>query len=92
MIAYLIHTGVVSDGRIGGVGIASSCGTRHHSNTRVKTSCTSLSFQMSPNKVRAALFSPSTLHIGTGGDDGVGLIIHVGEVREEKAVGKAKSE
>ena len=91
MIAYLVHTGVVSDGRIGRMGIASGYGTRHHSDTSVETSCTSLSFQMSPNKVQAALFSPLTLHIGTSGDDSVGLIIHAGEVRDEKAVGKAKS-
>ena len=92
MIAYLVHTGVVSDGRIGGMGIASSYGTRHHSDTRVETGCTSLSFRMSPNEVRTALFSPLTFHIGTSGDDGVGLIVHAGEVRDEKAVGKAKSE
>ena len=92
MIAYLVHTGIVSDGRIGGMGITSSYSARHHSDTRVETSCTSLSFRMSPNEVRAALFSPLTLHIGTSGDDGVGLIIHAGEVRDEKAVGEAKGE
>ena len=74
------------------MGIASSDGVRHHSNTGVETGCTSLSFRMSPNKVRMVLFSPLTFHIGTSGDYSVGLIVHAGEVREEKAVGKAKSE
>ena len=54
--------------------------------------CTSLSFWMSPNKVWAALFSPSMFHIGMSGDYSVGLIVHTGEVTEEKTVGKAKSE
>ena len=47
---------------------------------------------MSPNKVRTTLFSPLTFHISTGGDYGVGLIIHTGEVTEDKTVGKAKSD
>ena len=92
MITYLVHTGVVSDSRIGWMGIASSDGMRHHSNTGVETGCTSLSFRMSPNKVRTVLFSPLMFHISMSGDYGVGLIIHAGEVREEKVVGKAKSE
>ena len=87
MIAYLVHTGVVSDGRIGWMGIMSSDSARHHSDTGVKTSCTSLSFQMSPNKVRMALFSPLTFHISTSGDDGVGLIVHAGKVAGNEEVG-----
>ena len=90
MIAYLVHTGVVSDGRIGWVGITSSYGVRYHSDTRVETSCTSLPFWMSPDKVRAALFSPLTFHIGTSGDNGVGLIVHAGKVAGNKEVGVAE--
>ena len=67
-------------------------GVRHCSNARIKMGCTSLSFRMSPNKVRATLFSPLTFHINMSGDYSVGLIVHAGEVRKEKAVGKAKSE
>ena len=92
MIAYLIHTGVVSNGRIGWMGITSSDGARHHSNAGIKMGSTSLSFWMSPHKVWTVLFGPLTFHISTSGDYGVGLIIHAGKVREEKAVGKAKSE
>ena len=90
MIAYLVHTGVVSDGRIGWMGITSSYGVRHHSDTRIKTSCTSLSFWVSPNEVRMALFSPLTFHIGTGGDDGIGLIVHAGKVAGDEEVGMTK--
>ena len=90
MIAYLVHTGVVSNGRIGWMGITSNDGARHHSDTRVETSCTSLSFQMSPNEVRTALFSPLTFHIGTSGDDGVGLVVHAGKVAGDEEVGVAE--
>ena len=90
MIAYLVHTRVVSDGGIGWMGITSSYGVRHHSDTRVETSCTSLSFRVSPNKVQTALFSPSTFHIGTSGDDGVGLIVHAGKVAGDEEVGVAE--
>ena len=87
MIAYLVHTGVVSDGRIGWMGITSSYSARHHSDTGVETSCTSLSFRMSSNEVWTALFSPLTFHIGTSGDDGVGLIVHTGKVAGDEEVG-----
>ena len=90
MIAYLIHTGVISDSRIGWMGITSSYGARHHSDTGVETSCTSLSFRVSPNKIRTVLFSPLTFHIGTSGDDGVSLIIHAGEVTDDEEVGVAE--
>ena len=90
MIAYLVHTGIVPDGRIGGMGITSSDSARHHSDTRVETSCTSLSFRMSPNKVQTALFSPLTFHICASGDDGVGLVIYAGKVAGDKEVGVAE--
>ena len=90
MIAYLIHTGVVSDGRIGRMGIASGDSARHHSNTRVETSSTSLSLRMRSNEVRMALFSPLTFHIGTGGDHGIGLIVHTGKVAGDEEVGVAE--
>ena len=70
----------------------SSDGTRHHSNAGVEVGCTSLSFWMSPNKVWTVLFSPLMFHIGTSGDYGVSLIVHTGEVTEDKTVGKAKSD
>ena len=60
---------------------------RHHSNTKVKTSCTSLSFQMSPNEVWTMLFSPSTFHIGMSGDYSVGVIVHAGKVADDEEVG-----
>ena len=90
MIAYLVHTGVVSYGRIGWMGIMSGYSARHHSDTGVETSCTSLSFRMSPNEVRTALFSPLTFHIGTSGDNGIGLIVHAGKVAGDKEVGVAE--
>ena len=87
MIAYLVHTGVVSDSRVGRMGITSSDSARYHSDTGVEMSCTSLSFRMSPNEVRTALFSPLTFHIGTGGDHGIGLIVHAGKVAGNEEVG-----
>ena len=65
----------------------SSNSARHHSDTRVETSCTSLSLRMSPNEVWAALFSPLMFHIGMSGDDGVGLIVHAGKVAGDEEVG-----
>ena len=90
MIAYLVHTGVISNRRIGWVRITGNNGMRHHSNPGVEMGCTSLSFWVSRNKVRTALFGPSSLHIGTGGDYGIGLAVHVGEVRDEEEIGTAK--
>ena len=87
MIAYLIHTGVISNGRIGGMWVTSNDGARHHSNTRVKTGCSSLSFQVSWNNVRTALFSPSTFQIGASGDYSVGLVIHVGKMGDNEKIG-----
>ena len=45
---------------------------------------------MSPNEVWTVLFSPSTFHIGTSGDDGIGLIVHAGKVAGDKEVGVTK--
>ena len=42
---------------------------------------------MSPNEVQLALFSPSMLHIGTSGDDDIGLIVHAGKVAGDEEVG-----
>ena len=86
-MAYLVHTGVISNSRIGWMGVMSSNSTRHHPDGRVETSCTSLSFQMSPNEVRTALFSPLTFHIGTSGDDGIGLIVHAGKMADDEEIG-----
>ena len=92
MVAYLVHTGVIADGRIGWMRVMGNDGTGYHPNTGVRTSHTPLSFRMRPNKVRMTLFNPLMFHIGASGDDGVGLIVHTGEVTEDKTVGKAKSE
>ena len=92
MIAYLVHTGVIADDRIGWMRVTGNDGAGYHPNTGVKTSHTPLSLRMSTNKVGMTLFRPLTFHIGASGDDSVGLIIHTGEVTEEKTVGKAKSE
>ena len=62
----------------------------HHSNTGVETGCSSLSFRVSWNKVRMALFSPSTLQIGTSSDYGVGLVVHVGNVMNAPPLGLRK--
>ena len=89
MIAYLIHTGVISDSGIGWVRVASSDGMGHHSSARVEMGCTSLSFRVSSNKVQTALFSPSAFHIGVSGDYGVGLVIHASKVGDDKEIGMA---
>ena len=87
MIAYLVHTGVVSNGRIGRMGITSSDSARHHSDTGVETSRTSLLFRMSSNEVGTALFSPLMFHIGMSGDNSIGLIVHAGKVAGDEEVG-----
>ena len=87
MIAYLIHTGVISNGRIGGMRVMSNDGAGHHSNTGVEMGCSSLSFWVSRNKVWMALFSPSTLQIGMSGDYSVGLVVHVGKVGDDEKIG-----
>ena len=50
----------------------------------------SLLFQVSWNKVWMVLFSPSTFHIGTSGDYGVGLVVHVVKVGDNKEIGTAE--
>ena len=90
MIAYLIHTGVISNSRIGWMRVTGNNGTRYHSNARVEMGCPSLSFWMSWNKLRMALISPSMLQIGMSGDYGVGLVNHVGKMGDDKKIGMAE--
>ena len=87
MIAYLIHTGVISDDRIGWMGVMGNDGTRHHPNTRVKMGHSFLSLRVSPDKVWTTLLSPLTFHIGTSGDYGVGLVVHAGKVGDNGGIG-----
>ena len=89
-IAYLVHTRVVSNSRIGWMGVTSNDGVRHHPNARVETSLASLSFQVSWNKVWMVLCSPLTFHIGMSGDDGVDLIIHAGKMGDNEKIGVAE--
>ena len=74
------------------MGVTGNDGVGYHPNTGVKTSHTPLSLWMSTDKVWMMLFRPLTFHISTSGDYGVGLIVHTGEVTEDKTVGKAKSD
>ena len=90
MIAYLIHTGVISDGRIGWMRVAIDDGAGHHSNARVEMGCSSLSFQVSWNKAWTVLLSPLALQISTSGDYGVGLVVHIGKVGDNKKIGTAE--
>ena len=48
--------------------------------------------RMSRNKVRTTLLGPKVFQVGASRNSGVGGLRHAGEVREEKTVGKAKSE
>ena len=89
-IAYLIHTGVVSNGRIGWMRVTGNDGARHHPSARVETSHASLLFQVSWNKVWMVLCSPLTLHIGASGDYGVGLVVHAGKVGDNEKIGMAE--
>ena len=70
--------------------VASDDGTGYHSNNEVKMGCSSLSFQVSWNKVWMVLLSPSTLQIGTSVDHSVGLVIHVGKVGDDEKIGTAE--
>ena len=65
----------------------SNNGAGNCSNAGVETGCSSLLFQVSQNKVQTALLSPLMLQIGMSGDYGVGLVIHIGKVRDDKKVG-----
>ena len=47
---------------------------------------------MSRDKVWTTLFSPKAFQIGAGRNGGVGGLRHAGEVDDEKAVDKTKSE
>ena len=87
MIAYFIHAGVISNGRIGWMRVAGDDRARHHSDTRVETNHPSLLFWMSRNKVWTMLFSPLMFHISVSGDHSVGLVILVGKVGYDKKVG-----
>ena len=90
MIAYLVRTGVISDNRIGWMGVTGNDGARHHPNTRVKMGHSSLLLWVSLDKVWTVLFSPLTLHISVSGDYGVGLIVHVGKVGDNEEIGMAE--
>ena len=89
-IAYLVHTGVVSDGRIGWMGVTINDSAGHHPNAGVKTSHASLSLRVNSDKVWMVLISPLTFHIGTSGDYGVGLIVHAGKVGDDEEIGMAE--
>ena len=65
----------------------SNNGAGNCSNTGVETGCSSLLFQVSQNKVQTALLSPLMLQIGMSGDCSVGLVVHIGKVRDDKKVG-----
>ena len=47
---------------------------------------------MSWDKVQTTLFSPEAFQVGTGRNGGVGSLGHTGEVDDEKAIDKTKSE
>ena len=59
----------------------------YHPNARVEMSHPSSMSRMSQNEVRMMLFGPLTFKIGPGGDDGVGLVVHVGKVGDKEEVG-----
>ena len=59
----------------------------YHPNAGIEASHPSSMSRMRQNKVWTTLFSPLTLHIGMSGDYGVGLVVHVGKVGDDKKVG-----
>ena len=48
--------------------------------------------RVSRNKVQTTLFSPKVFQVSVGRNSSVGGLGHTGEVTEENAVGKTKSE
>ena len=63
----------------------------YHPDTRIKLSHPSSVSRVRWNEVWTTLFSPEVFQVSMSGDSGVGNFGHTGEVRDEKAVGKAKS-
>ena len=63
----------------------------NHPNARVKMSHSSLVFWMRRNKSWMALFSPMTFKVSMGGNNSVGIGIHVGKVGNKEASGKRDS-
>ena len=72
------------------MGVVSNDGAGHHSNAGVETGCTSLSIQVSRNKIWMMLFSPKAFQVGTGRDSGVSFGVHAGKVGDDEKIGTAK--
>ena len=72
--------------------IAGGSGVGYHPNTGIESSHTSSVRRMGRDKVQMMLFSPKAFQVGTGRNGGVGGLRHAGEVDNEKAVDKTKSE
>ena len=92
MIAYLVHTGVSSNRGIGWMLVTGSGDAGCHPNTGVKVSHPSHMFRMRRNKSRATLLGPSMLKVGTSGDCGICVCVHVSKVGDKKVVSKRDSE
>ena len=82
MIAYLIHTGVGSNHRIGWMWIAGSGGTRYHP---------SYMGRMGRNERWMMLFGPKVFKVGASGNGCVSVGIHVCEVGKKKTIDKGNS-
>ena len=76
MIAYLIHTGVSPNSRIGGMFIGSDSGTRNEAHTQIKSSRTTMMRQIGSHKVRTTLGSPHAFEISLSDGVVIGILRH----------------
>ena len=63
----------------------------YHPNAGIKLSHPSSVSRMGWNESQMMLFSPKALQVGMSGNGGVGVVVHTGEVGDDKTVSKAKS-
>ena len=63
----------------------------YHPNAGIEMGHSSSMSRMSWNETRTMLFGPEAFQVGVSGHSGIGDFGHAGEVRDEKAIGKAKS-
>ena len=83
----LIETRVLPNHGVGQVQITGNSSVGYHPNAGIKASHPSSMSRMRWDEVQTTLFSPLMFHIGMSGDYGVGLVVHVGKVRDDEKIG-----
>ena len=71
--------------------VTGSSDVGYHSNTRIKARHPSYMSRMGSNKRQTTLFGPKAFQVGTSGNSGVGVGVHIGKVDNDEAVCKTDS-